>query len=215
MYCGHFAITPVLKKYYPHVPTYVFTIGVIYLDILFATLAIFGLEGFSIDNEAGVLGVVIHCSYTHSLIGSVLLSLLYGKLNGFLVPGFIAAFSHFVTDWMVHNHDLFLDPVSKIVVGGTGLWGNYPTASHYLENGLCFVCLLLTAPDTRLMLPNVLSILLNVGLLPVIPQIYHRMLSLEQTYARVGTFIVVNTLFLVPAGIFTFIMNSGKKAKQI
>jgi hypothetical protein len=214
MYCGHFAVAPVLKKYYPHVPTYVFTIGVIYLDILFGLLSAFGVEGFSIDNEAGVLGVIIHCDYTHSIVGSVLLSLIYGKLTGYPIPGFIASFSHFVTDWMVHNDDLFLDPVTKIVVGGTNLWGNYPLVAHFVENGLCFVCILLTTSDTRLMLPNIIAIILNVTLLPVVPQLYHTMLSFEQPYARLCTCVVVNALFLIPAGLFTFIINSGKKAKE-
>lgn len=213
MYCGHFALIPVLKKYYPNVPSYVFSIGVVFLDILFATLAIVGLEGFSVDNEGSVLGVNIHCNYTHSLVGSLLLSFVYGKLTGYFVPGFIAAFSHFVTDWLVHNDDLYLDPVSKIVVGGTGIWSKYPTLAHYLENGLCLVCILLTFPDTRLMLPNVLSIIFNLVMFPIIPQLYHRILSFEQVYARVGTCLVVIALFLIPAALFTFILDSGNRKK--
>ena len=133
MFAGHFSFVPVLQKYYPTVSPFVFTFGVIFLDVIFAGLGFFGIEGFAPVASGGHMGVEIHCDYSHSVIGSILLSLIYGGLTQSMVPGFLASMSHFVADWLVHNQDLLLDPYTKIAVGGTNLWGNHPTFAFYFE----------------------------------------------------------------------------------
>ncbi|KAI8069588.1 hypothetical protein BC940DRAFT_297033 [Gongronella butleri] len=147
MMAGHFAAAIVLHKRYPSTLPFVFTFGVGFLDILFGVFAYYGYEDLTENPAAGPLGVDLHCDYTHSLLGSLLFSAMYGAVTGSPVPAFIASFSHFILDWVVHNSDLLLDPFTRIVVGGTGLWSAHPTFAYYLEAAFCVACLHLTRKD--------------------------------------------------------------------
>ena len=143
MYAGHFATALLFHSYFPEVNPFLFTFGVGILDIVFGILAYFHVEGLSINPKAGLLGLDLHCPFTHSLVGSLTISLLWGSLSldvrSFL-PVFASAFSHFIEDWFVHNRDLELYPGSSVFVGGLRLWSRYPYGSYYLELALCTVC---------------------------------------------------------------------------
>ena len=129
MYAGHFATAFLFHSYFPEVNPFLFTFGVGILDIVFGILAYFHMEGLSINPKAGLLGLDLHCPFTHSLVGSLTISLLWGSLSldvrSFL-PVFASAFSHFIEDWFVHNRDLELYPGSSVFVGGLRLWSRYP-----------------------------------------------------------------------------------------
>ncbi|KAI8136888.1 hypothetical protein BJV82DRAFT_637650 [Fennellomyces sp. T-0311] len=49
------------------------------------------------------------------------------------MPGFIASWPHFVLDWFVHRSDMYLNPCTKLVVGGAGLWDKTRTGAFVLE----------------------------------------------------------------------------------
>ncbi len=143
MYAGHFAFALLFQSYFPGVNSFLLTLGVGLLDIIFGFLAYFNLEGVSINPKAGFLGVNLHCPYSHSLVGSLIISLLWGCLgiytNSFL-PLFLSSFSHFILDWIVHNRDLELYPKSNIIIGGTEFWSRYPHQTYYFELILCILC---------------------------------------------------------------------------
>jgi hypothetical protein len=143
MYAGHFALALLFQFYFPEVNSFLLTFGVGLLDIIFGLLAYFNLEGVSINPKAGFLGVNLHCPYTHSLVGSLIISLLWGCLginNNSFLPLFLSSFSHFILDWTVHNRDLELYPKSKIIIGGTECWSRYPHGTYYFELILCLFC---------------------------------------------------------------------------
>ena len=109
MYAGHFGLVLLFQAYFPHINSFLFTFGVGLADIIFGFLAYLNLEGVSINPKAGFLGVDLHCSYSHSLLGSLIISGLWGCLginNNTFLPLFFSSFSHFILDWIVHNRDL-------------------------------------------------------------------------------------------------------------
>jgi hypothetical protein len=161
MYAGHFATSIVFHKLYPNVLPFVFTIGVVFLDIVFGILAYYGVETISENNNAGLISVNLHCNYSHSLIGSIILSSIYGFLSGSFIPAFLSSFSHFIEDWFVHNKDLFLDPYSNIIVGGTSLWSKFPIFSYYFEAILCIFCTIFTSKDISSIIANIYVLYLH------------------------------------------------------
>ncbi|CAF1200567.1 unnamed protein product [Didymodactylos carnosus] len=143
MYAGHFAVALLFHSYFPEINSFLFTFGVGLLDITFGMLAYFGIEGLTVNPNAGLLGVDLHCPFSHSLAGSFFISFLWGcmSMNGDLfLPLFLSSFSHFIQDWFVHNRDLELYPKSKIFIGGTGWWSKYPRGTYYFELILCACC---------------------------------------------------------------------------
>ena len=115
-------------------------LAVQFVDIVWAILVIFGIEGTGLQAD----GVpVFNIPYSHSLLTSLLLALFAGSMFRLLKPsagakGFwvIAAlvFSHWVLDLIVHRPDLALYPGSSTVLG-FGLW-NFPIVAYVLEMGL-------------------------------------------------------------------------------
>ncbi|KAI9299652.1 hypothetical protein BJ944DRAFT_292229 [Cunninghamella echinulata] len=155
---GHFATSIVLHKVYPDVLPFILTVGVGLLDLTFGVLAYYGLETITDNPKAGLISVDLHCPYSHSLIGSFIISSIYGLLSGgSFLPAFLSSFSHFAEDWIVHNKDLFLDPYSNILVGGTTLWSHFPIFTYYLEALFCVGCALFTSKDIFSIIANVPS----------------------------------------------------------
>jgi membrane-bound metal-dependent hydrolase YbcI (DUF457 family) len=132
MYAGHFAAVLLLYSYDSTVNSFLLTFGVVFMDIVMAILAYFSIEGFEWNPKATGHGIDLHVPISHSLISSLFFSCLWGFLNprhfGIL---FISSFSHFILDWLVHNHDLELYPFSNLCVGGTGLSSKYPRVAYY------------------------------------------------------------------------------------
>lgn len=155
--------------------------GVTVLDLTFGVLPLFGVEKFSKSDNAGILGVDIHCSYSHSLLSSLVISALYAFGTGSSIPGFVASFSHFIVDWSVHNSDLLLDPFSKVVVGGTGLWGKHPTLTFYIDSVFCVLCALQTPKDKWTLLGDIFLIACHYANDIVAPYTFHAILSMDHT----------------------------------
>ncbi|CAO3641619.1 unnamed protein product [Cunninghamella echinulata] len=167
MYAGHFATSIVLHKVYPDVLPFILTVGVGLLDLTFGVLAYYGLETIIDNPKAGLISVDLHCPYSHSLMGSFLLSFIYGIVSGgSFLPAFLSSFSHFIEDWIVHNKDLFLDPYSNILVGGTTLWSHFPIFTYYLEALFCIGCALFTSKDIFSIIANMYVFYLHYSLRP-------------------------------------------------
>ncbi|KAI9318599.1 hypothetical protein BX666DRAFT_1929690 [Dichotomocladium elegans] len=201
MYSGHYGLVNVILRFYPDTSPWVFTFGVGFLDIAFGVLAFFGLEDFAVDTSAGTLGVVIHCSYSHSLVGSLLLSALYGLATGSRMAGFIASFSHWILDWFVHNHDLFLDPFSDIVVGGTRLWSKFPVGTSVAEFLFCLLLALASpsASNPRTIAANAFILLIHVVNLKIFPVLLGRILSMPYPQSNYWTCAIMLFTFIAPA----------------
>lgn len=213
MYAGHFAPITILQKMYPEVSPFVFTIGVGFLDITFGLLSYYGFEGFFKNPESGSMGVDIHCNYSHSLIGSIILSLIYGIVTGTFIPGFLASFSHFICDWLVHNKDLPLDPYTNIMIGGTELWSSYPILSYYFEMIFCIIFALFSKKDISTISANIFILLLHLSMHSITPKIFSKILNLPELYKRRYTAIVMISSFVIPAIVIGLILNRKNKNK--
>jgi hypothetical protein len=141
MYTGHFATALLFHSYYPSIFSFVFTFGVCFIDIVFGLFILFGIE--RIDLNVKGTSVDLYCPVSHSLLGSFVISYLWGCIDTtgeYFMPLFLSSFSHFVEDWLVHNRDLPLYPFSSIYVGGTCFHAKYPRAAYYFELILCILC---------------------------------------------------------------------------
>ena len=110
------------------------------IDIVWAILTIFGIEGGGgiVDGQP-----IFELPWSHTLVSSIILAFICGGIFKLLKPsvgrrGFwiIAGlvFSHWVLDLIVHRPDLPLFPGSDVMLG-FGLW-NIPYAAFVLEMGL-------------------------------------------------------------------------------
>jgi hypothetical protein len=107
MYAGHFAAGLVLKAKEPHAPMWGILIGVGLLDLLFGPFVLVGLERASVTPGASPGFSLDHIDWSHSLVMSVVWSLLYAGFFirwGARVAGImgLAAFSHFLLDLPMH-----------------------------------------------------------------------------------------------------------------
>ncbi|CAO3615136.1 unnamed protein product [Mucor hiemalis] len=215
MFAGHFGPVTVLQKYYPKTSPYVLTIGVCFLDIVFGLLSYFGVEGWTANPLAGALGATLHCRFSHSLIGSVLLSVFYGVVTKSFVPGFLASFSHFIGDWLVHNQDLPLHPFSKIMVGGTNMWGNYPTFAFYFELAFCVFCALLSSKDRSTLIASGFIIFLHVSSQSTTATLVGKIVSLSDVLRQRYTALLIISSFMIPALILGYILQSRQRLNKI
>ncbi|CAO3613503.1 unnamed protein product [Cunninghamella echinulata] len=214
MFAGHFALILILTKKYPKVSPFVFSFGVGLLDIVFGILSYFEYEGLTLNPEAGYMGADIFGDYSHSLFGTLILATLYGVMTRSFVPGFLSVFSHFVTDWMVHNQDISLDPFTRIKIGGTNLWGNYPMIAYILELIIILLTGYLTSSD--------ISHYSAIGVLLCLHYMSRPSAQLvatelgNATKEELGMKIMINMLiyFCVPALIIGGILSYGQKIKK-
>ncbi|CAO3636455.1 unnamed protein product [Cunninghamella blakesleeana] len=214
MYSGHLAPILVLSKKYPNVSPFVFSFGVGVLDIAFGILSYFEYEGLTLNPEAGYMGADGYIDYSHSLLGTVILSTLFGIITGQFVPGFLAVFSHFIGDWLVHNQDLVLDPFTKIKIGGTGLWGNHPTFSFYLELTVILLAACFSSKD----LPNysVTGILLYLHWMnrPSAKLVATELANIPKEEVGMKVMISMFIYFGIPALLIGSILTYGHKIKK-
>lgn len=112
------------------------------VDIVFACLALFGIEGTVMKNGQPFFDI----PWSHSLLTSLVISALAGGLFRLLKPsagmkGFwvmtALAFSHWVMDFIVHRPDLPIYPGGELYLG-LGLW-NFPWTAFALEIGLLLI----------------------------------------------------------------------------
>jgi membrane-bound metal-dependent hydrolase YbcI (DUF457 family) len=127
---GHFGFAAGVKSVERPVPLWALMLATVWLDVLFVPLYSTGVETLRIVDGGGYGNAIIHADYTHSLIGALLLSALFGVVaarrwatRAGVVLGAVA-FSHWVFDLVVHRPDLPLLPgnAGDLPRLGFGLW---------------------------------------------------------------------------------------------
>jgi hypothetical protein len=165
MFVGHYSVAFAAKSEKNKIPLWVLFIAVQFLDYIWATLVLLGIEkvrvikGFT---AGSMLDSYFH-PYSHSLITAILwscvaavvckpicrsLGFTYTKSASLIIG--VAVFSHWILDLIAHPRDLAIyDNTWKV---GFGLW-NYRDPEFVLEIGLLGVGILLYL--TRNAMPEV------------------------------------------------------------
>jgi hypothetical protein len=139
---GHFGFAAAVKSREQRVPLWSLMLATVWLDVVFVPLFVMKIE--SVQPVPGLHGGygenIIHADYTHSLLGALLLSALFGLVFAPLwgrrcaiVLAFVS-FSHWLLDLIVHRHDMPLLPgnYGHLPRVGFGLW-QFKAASALVE----------------------------------------------------------------------------------
>jgi hypothetical protein len=145
---GHFGLAAATKAVRPSIPLWSLMLATVWLDVLFGPLFAANIE--RLEDAPGQHGVyggsVIYADYTHSLLGALVLSALYGLLflrrwgrPAALILAAVA-FSHWLLDLVVHRADMPLLPgnLGDLPRLGFGAW-RYPVIAALLEVALVIV----------------------------------------------------------------------------
>ncbi len=137
MVAGHFGFAAAVKSRAPSTPLWALMLACQWLDVVFIPLFATGRE--TLVPVAGTTGgysnFIIHADYTHSLLGALLLSLLFGaaatlawgRSSGVILGAVV--FSHWLLDLITHRPDLPLLPGAwgrDLLHLGFGLWQSRP-----------------------------------------------------------------------------------------
>jgi membrane-bound metal-dependent hydrolase YbcI (DUF457 family) len=141
MIAGHFGFAALVKSRERQAPLWALMLATVWLDIVFVPLFVAGAETITFVGRPGGYGAgIIHADYTHSLIGAIALSVVFGLAFGWrwgsrtaIVLGLVS-FSHWVLDLLVHRADMPLFPGHdlKQPLFGFGLW-RYPWIAASME----------------------------------------------------------------------------------
>ena len=151
MFVGHYSVAFAVRSEKNRIPLWVLFIAVQFLDYIWATLVLVGIEKLHVIKgftAGSMLDSYFH-PYSHSLIvaviwscvGALIYKLLCSRLrypctrSAFLIVG-LAVFSHWILDLIAHPRDLAIyDDTWKV---GFGLW-NYRDPEFALEIALLAV----------------------------------------------------------------------------
>jgi membrane-bound metal-dependent hydrolase YbcI (DUF457 family) len=140
---GHFGFAAIVKSRERQTPLWALMLACQWLDVVFVPLFLAGIE--RIVPVPGTSGTgygeaIIYADYTHSLLGAIALSLLFGLVAALLwgrrtgvVLGSVV-FSHWLLDLIVHRADMPMLPggAGNLPRMGLGLW-RVPPASIAVE----------------------------------------------------------------------------------
>ena len=137
MYAGHLATGLALKAKEPKAPMWGLLVGVGLLDLLFGPFVLASIERVSITPDIPPGFSLDYIDWSHSLLMSLVWSLVYAALFlrlGRRIAAFMgfAVFSHFLLDLPVHPRDLALWPGSSSHMG-FGLWQLLPRGWWFIE----------------------------------------------------------------------------------
>jgi len=138
MIAGHFGFAALVKSSAPRVPLWALMLATVWLDIVFVPLYLAGIESIEpVPGTNGGYGAgIIHADYTHSLLGALGLSGIFGFIAsipwGRRSGGVLGAvtFSHWLLDLIVHRADMPILPANAggFPKLGFGLW-QWPVAA--------------------------------------------------------------------------------------
>jgi len=145
---GHFGLAAGVKGREPATPLWALMLATQWLDVIFVPLFLAGIEGMEPlpgAKEGAYGGAIIHADYTHSLLGALLLSALFGALfarrrgKRSAVVLAAVAFSHWLLDLLFHYGDMPILPGrgGSSPRLGFGLWA-HPAVAAALELVLVF-----------------------------------------------------------------------------
>jgi hypothetical protein len=148
MFVGHYSVAFAAKSEHNKIPLWVLFVAVQFLDYIWATLVLFGIEKLRVIKgftAGSMLDSYFH-PYSHSLIAAIVWSTiaalvyktfcnrhgcLYRKSAALIVG--VAVFSHWLLDFIAHPRDLpIYDNAWKV---GLGMW-NYRDPEFALEIAL-------------------------------------------------------------------------------
>jgi hypothetical protein len=145
MIAGHFGLAAAVKARETATPLWALMLATVWLDVVFVPLFLSGIETITpVPGVGSGYGAsIIHADYTHSAIGALALSGLFGGAAGLRWgrrAGWVlaaVAFSHWLLDLVVHRADM---PVLPGNLGGLprlgfGLW-RAPLAATLAELAL-------------------------------------------------------------------------------
>ena len=223
MFVGHYSVAFAAKSERNKIPLWVLFIAVQFLDYIWATLVLLGIEKLRVIKgftAGSMLDSYFH-PYSHSLITSLMWSVagavvyhlfcsrhgcLYRKSAAVVVG--LAVFSHWVLDFIAHPRDLpIYDNRWKV---GFGLW-NYRDPEFALEIALLAVGIILYL--TRNVIPPIRRMAIIALIALVIVQIgdtYVPRSTLTDKATAMGVWIFY-TLFVVVA----FLVEKIGNRKQI
>jgi hypothetical protein len=129
---GHFGFGAIVKSRERSTPLWALMLACQWLDVVFVPLFAFGIERIvPVPGTSGGYGdVIIYADYTHSLVGALLLSVLFGVVAAFawgrrpaIVLGAVA-FSHWIIDLAMHRRDMPWLPGNWLDLPrlGFGMW---------------------------------------------------------------------------------------------
>jgi len=146
MIAGHFGLAAGVKGRETATPLWASMLATQWLDVVFVPLFAAGVEGFEPlpgAKEGAYGGAIIHADYTHSLIGALVLSAVfgalfvrrYGKRSAVVLAA--VAFSHWPLDLLFHYGDMPIMPGrgGRGPRLGFGLWA-HPVVAATLELAL-------------------------------------------------------------------------------
>lgn len=132
MIAGHFGLAAGVKAAERQVPLWSLMLATVWLDVVFVPLLLAGIETATpVSGTAGGYGnAIIHADYTHSLVGALVLSGLFGgvaavfwgRRNGWVLAAVV--FSHWLLDLLFHRGDMPILPadIGNLPRLGFGLW---------------------------------------------------------------------------------------------
>jgi hypothetical protein len=143
MFVGHYSVAFAIKSDQNRIPLWVLFIAVQFLDYIWATLVLLGIEKLRVIKgftAGSMLDSYFH-PYSHSLVTALIWSGVAAAIYKFawraraskvaaLLVG-LAVFSHWILDFIAHPRDLTIYPDKWKV--GLGLW-NYRGPEFALES---------------------------------------------------------------------------------
>jgi hypothetical protein len=145
MVAGHFGFAAAVKSREQPTPLWALMLACQWLDVVFVPFFLTGSEGLTpVPGTSGGYGrVIITADYTHSLVGALVLSVVFGlvfalwweRRSAIVLAGVV--FSHWLLDLVVHRGDMAILPGNIGGFGrvGLGLW-RFPSAASGLELAL-------------------------------------------------------------------------------
>ncbi|MGA9102109.1 hypothetical protein [Aeromicrobium sp.] len=182
MFVGHYGVSFAARSTSVSVPLWVWFVAVQWLDLVFMTLALAGVEkvritaGFTESNDLDLY----YMPYSHGLVGALILSVVFAGIVAAVFPaarrplGFglvaFAVFSHWLLDLVMHTPDMpLLDDSSTKV--GLGLW-NHVAIAFPLELLVLGLGMLIYARSVELVERSGRLILLAFFVLMALLQVY-------------------------------------------
>lgn len=223
MYVGHFAIGLAIKARYPKVPALPIMMGVGFLDLMDGIFILLGFNTVTPNLASGpyLFFDLTFIDWDHSLLAALFWSVIWGLLfikhRAVAAVAALAAFSHFIADWPMHNSDLALYP-HLIEHYGYGLWGKLGTLAWVLE-GVFSAVLAVYAwrisarRGVSLVWPCTVLVVLFLQLSPVASPMKF-VAGLQEPLTHILHGALVSLGFLIPGLLLTWLLDRAERVSR-